>query len=61
MASEFRILSPDDAAVLDRVADDLFDSTIQQALVREFPGDARHHLAVAIDAGVVVGFVSAVH
>lgn len=61
MTIEFRILGPGDAAVLDRVADDLFDGGIQPALVREFLGDARHHLAVAIDDGVIVGFASGLH
>jgi len=61
MTLEFRILNAGDAAVLDRVADDLFDSAIQPQLAQEFLGDARHHLAVAIDDGIVVGFASGVH
>ena len=61
MAIEFRILGLGDAAVLDRVADGVFDDAVQPALTREFLGDARHHLAVALDDGVVVGFVSGVH
>lgn len=61
MPIEFRILGPGDAAVLDHVADDLFDGTVQPALAREFLNDARHHLAVAIEDDVVVGFVSGVH
>jgi aminoglycoside 6'-N-acetyltransferase I len=61
MTLEYRVLRAGDAAVLDRVADDLFDGEIQPALVREFLGDERHHLAVAIDDGNVVGFASGVH
>jgi ribosomal protein S18 acetylase RimI-like enzyme len=61
MTLEYRILRAGDAAVLDRVADDLFDGAVQPALAREFLDDARHHLAVAIDDGVVVGFASGVH
>jgi ribosomal protein S18 acetylase RimI-like enzyme len=61
MTLEFRILNAGDAAVLDRVADDLFDGAIQPQLAQEFLGDARHHLAVAIDDGIVVGFASGVH
>lgn len=61
MAIEFRILGPGDAAVLDRVADGVFDGPVQPALAREFLGDARHHLAAAVEEGAVVGFVSAVH
>jgi aminoglycoside 6'-N-acetyltransferase I len=61
MTLEFRILNAGDAAVLDRVADNLFDGAIQPQLAQEFLGDSRHHLAVAIDEGIVVGFVSGVH
>ncbi len=61
MTLEYRILRAGDAAVLDRVADDVFDGQVQPALAREFLGDERHHLAVAIDDGIVVGFASGVH
>ena len=61
MTLEYRILNADDAAVLDRVADGVFDGEIQPELAREFLGDLRHHLAVALDDGTVVGFVSGVH
>lgn len=61
MAIEFRILSAGDAAVLDRVADGVFDGAVQPDLAREFLGDARHHLAVALAEGIVVGFASGVH
>jgi ribosomal protein S18 acetylase RimI-like enzyme len=57
----YRMLGSADTAVLDRVADDLFDEAIQPALAREFLTDSRHHLAVAIDGGLVVGFASGVH
>ena len=30
-------------------------------LAREFLADPRHHIGVAVDDGIVVGFVSAVH
>lgn len=61
MTIEYRILGDGDTAVLDRVADDVFDEALRPALVREFLGDSRHHLAVALDDGLVVGFASAVH
>jgi ribosomal protein S18 acetylase RimI-like enzyme len=61
MTLEYRMLAAGDAAVLDRVAADLFDGPVQAALAQEFLGDDRHHLAVAIDAGIVVGFASGVH
>jgi ribosomal protein S18 acetylase RimI-like enzyme len=61
MTLEYRMLRTGDGSVLDRVADDVFDNAIQPALAREFVDDERHHLAVAIDDGIVVGFASGVH
>jgi ribosomal protein S18 acetylase RimI-like enzyme len=60
-AVEIRLLGPDDADVLANVAADVFDSPIDTRWSREFLADERHHLAVALDEGVVVGFTSAVH
>lgn len=57
---EIRILSTRDAALLERVADDVFDNPIDPALAAAFLADPRHHIAVAIDDGVVVGFASGV-
>lgn len=57
---EIRLLGPADAAVLDRVADGVFDEPVRADLTRAFLADARHHLVVALDAGVVVGMASAV-
>ena len=56
-----RLLTPDDCRVLERVADDTFDHPIEPALAAEFLRDSRHHLMVALDGDLVVGFVSAVH
>ena len=61
MTLDIRILRAGDEAVLDRVALDAFDDPIVPAVARAFLSDPRHHLAVAIDDGVVVGFASAVH
>ena len=58
---DIRILLPGDRAMLDNVAPDVFDNTLDPRLVAEFLGDNRHHLAVAIDQGQVVGFASGVH
>jgi ribosomal protein S18 acetylase RimI-like enzyme len=60
MAVQIRILRPGDEGVLEAVAPDVFDDPIDARAAREFVGDPRHRLAVALDAGVVVGFVSAV-
>lgn len=61
MTIRYRMLGSGDAAVLNRVADDLFDAAVQPTLSREFLSDPRHHLAVALDEGLVVGFASGVH
>jgi aminoglycoside 6'-N-acetyltransferase I len=61
MAITIKVLGPEDAGVLRQVAPDVFDDPIQPARAEEFLADGRHHLAVAVEDGVVVGFVSAVH
>ncbi|HKF67706.1 MAG TPA: GNAT family N-acetyltransferase [Vicinamibacterales bacterium] len=58
---EIRILESGDDAVLGNVAPGVFDNALDPALVAEFLNDKRHHLAVATDAGQVVGFASGVH
>jgi ribosomal protein S18 acetylase RimI-like enzyme len=58
---EIRLLGPQDAVVLERVAEDVFDGPVNSRWTREFFRDPRHHLAVAIDEGSVIGMVSAVH
>jgi ribosomal protein S18 acetylase RimI-like enzyme len=61
MMPEIRILESGDDAVLRNVAPGVFDNALDPALVAEFLHDKRHHLAVAIDDGQVVGFASGVH
>lgn len=56
-----RMLGPDEAAVLDRVAPDVFDHDVDPRWTAEFFSDPRHHIAVAVDDGQVVGFASGVH
>jgi GNAT superfamily N-acetyltransferase len=58
---EIRLLTAAAGAVLQSVAADVFDDPLDAAATAEFLADARHHLAVALADGVVVGFVSAVH
>lgn len=58
---EIRILKASDRAVLANVADGVFDEAIDPLRAAEFLGDPRHHLAVAIVQGQVVGFASGVH
>ncbi|MBL8057010.1 MAG: GNAT family N-acetyltransferase [Anaerolineales bacterium] len=61
MPIEIRFLQPGDEAQLEHLAADVFDDPLVPAAAAAFLGDARHHLAVAVDQGQVVGFVSAVH
>jgi ribosomal protein S18 acetylase RimI-like enzyme len=58
---ETRILDSSDQAVLANVAPGVFDHALDPRLVSEFLSDPRHHLAVAIDRGQVIGFASGVH
>ena len=57
----FRALGANDGGLLADVAAGVFDNPVKASLAIEFLNDPRHHLVVAIDAGQVVGFVSAVH
>jgi ribosomal protein S18 acetylase RimI-like enzyme len=61
MAIEIKVLGRQDAGVLAHIAPDVFDDPIDVGRANEFLADPRHHLAVAVEDGVVVGFVSAVH
>jgi len=58
---EIKLLGAGDEAQLQFVAPDVFDDYIDPRRAAEFLADPRHHLAVAMDGNVVVGFVSAVH
>lgn len=61
MALETKMLDSSSRAMLMNVAPDVFDNDLNPQLVDEFLSDPRHHLAVSIDAGQVVGFASGVH
>ena len=58
---EFRLADPRDAGTLLAAADDVFDHPVDAALAAEFLADPRHHLAIAIDDGRIVGMASGVH
>src|SRR5258705_10265132 len=58
---DVRLLGPDDIGVLGTIADGVFDHDVSARWGAEFLADPRHHLAVALDDGVVVGMASAVH
>ncbi|MBA4780001.1 MAG: hypothetical protein A2792_18590 [Sphingomonadales bacterium RIFCSPHIGHO2_01_FULL_65_20] len=57
---EVRVLGSDEAQVLAHVAADVFDNPVDPQQTAAFLADPRHHIAVAIDAGQVVGFASGV-
>jgi aminoglycoside 6'-N-acetyltransferase I len=60
MSVDVRVLEAGEESVLEHVAD-VFDHPIDAEASRTFLKDPRHHIAVAIDQGVVVGFASGVH
>lgn len=57
---DVRVLQAGDEAILANAADDVFDDPIDRAATTAFLRDPRHHLAVALDDDLVVGFASAV-
>jgi ribosomal protein S18 acetylase RimI-like enzyme len=61
VALEIRLLGAEDCAVLEHVAAEVFDRPVDSQWSAEFLNDPRHHLVVALDEGLVVGFASAVH
>jgi ribosomal protein S18 acetylase RimI-like enzyme len=61
MAIEIKVLRSGDQDILANVAPDVFDNPVDPDLTHEFLADPRHHIAVAIDDGLVVGFASGVH
>src|SRR3954470_13431717 len=58
---EIRVLGREDSYVLGNVAAGVFDHPVATAWCTEFFEDPRHHLVVALEEEVVVGFASAVH
>ena len=57
---EVRLLRSDEAQVLAHVAAQVFDNPVDPKQTAAFLADPRHHIAVAIDSGLVVGFASGV-
>ncbi len=58
---EVRILNATEQHLLHNVAKDVFDLAIDATWSTEFFADPRHHLAVAIVDGQIVGMASALH
>jgi GNAT superfamily N-acetyltransferase len=61
MALEIKVLQRGDDRVLMKVAAEVFDNAVDAELTHEFLEDPRHHIAVALDDRMVVGFASGVH
>jgi ribosomal protein S18 acetylase RimI-like enzyme len=61
MAIEIRVLRRGDDALLMNCAPGVFDNPIDPERTREFLEDPLHHIAVAIDDGIVIGYASGVH
>lgn len=57
---EIKLLHATDFPYLETIAEDVFDDPIVPASAQEFLADPRHHLIVALDENIIVGFVSAV-
>jgi aminoglycoside 6'-N-acetyltransferase I len=60
LSIEIRLLLPGDAPLLRNAAAGVFDHAVGE-WSEEFLADPRHHLAVAIDNGRIVGMASGVH
>ena len=56
-----RVLHSGDEDILAKVAPDVFDHAIDPETAAAFLADPRHHIAVAIEDGLVIGFASGVH
>lgn len=56
-----RMLSSSDAPVLSNVACGVFDNAVDAHWTAQFLSDPRHHMAVAVLEGQVVGMASGVH
>ena len=58
---DIRILQTSDEHAFNRIAPGVFDDPLDLEATRRFLADPWHHIVVAIDDGMVVGFISAVH
>jgi ribosomal protein S18 acetylase RimI-like enzyme len=61
MAIKIKVLQRGDDSVLTSVAPEVFDNPVDAKRTKEFLEDPRHHIAVAIEDGLVVGFATGVH
>lgn len=59
-AYEVRLLGADDAELLARVAEGVFDNAVDPAATARFLAEPRNHMVVALEEGEVIGFASAI-
>jgi ribosomal protein S18 acetylase RimI-like enzyme len=57
---KIRLLRSGDAAILDKVAEEVFDEPVNPARLGAYLAEPGHHMFVALHDGVVVGQVAAV-
>jgi GNAT superfamily N-acetyltransferase len=57
---KYKLLSSGDEKLLEASERGVFDHDIQPELGSQFLSDPRHHIAVAIEDSIIVGFASAV-
>ena len=61
MTAEIKVLKRGEEFLLDKCEPGVFDDPLIAEATGAFLADPRHHLAVAVEGGTVVGFASAVH
>jgi ribosomal protein S18 acetylase RimI-like enzyme len=52
------VAGAEDAALFDRIADDVFDGPIDPGLLRRYLAEPRMHIVLALEGDLVVGFCS---
>jgi ribosomal protein S18 acetylase RimI-like enzyme len=56
----FALVEASESGIFEHVAPGTFDRALDTRLLADFLNDTRHHIAVAMDGEMLVGFVSAV-
>jgi aminoglycoside 6'-N-acetyltransferase I len=59
--TEVILAGVEDESRFTRIAADVFDEPVRSAEVSQFLADPRHHIVLAVDDDMIVGFASAVH
>ena len=61
MGIEIKLLNKNDKEILNNLAPEVFDDPIDLDSTEKFLNDNCHHIVVALDDDLVIGFISAVH